>query len=57
MLKVIIFSRYNSFIMREVFDIRRRLLPEAIRVYLNDYKSSLKRGYEYYKRLYATYLK
>ena len=43
--------------MRKVFDIKYRLLSRAIRVYLNDYKSSLEREYKYYKKLYTTYLK
>ena len=57
MLKTIIFLRYNSFIIRKVFNIKYRLLLKAIRVYLNGYKSSLKYKYRYYKELYITYLK
>ena len=55
-LKTIIFLKYNSSTIRKVFDIKYRLLSRVIRVYLNDYKSNLKREYRYYKELYTTYL-
>ena len=47
----------NNFIIRKVFDIKYYSLLRIIRVYLNNYKSNLKREYKYYKELYTTYLK